>query len=166
MGYDCFRKYQNKIGRKFSRNVSFAVGSMGCTSPHHNSMPKKNVIMTGGDLSPGLGFEGEIFPASRLHIESVEEIAMTDEFNFEITNLGERKIPSPLTVGYFKTDDDRILFNTYLKHFEDFTDAEGRPLSMEVAGPRKFIYFDPSKAKAAIVTCGGLSLESTTSSGP
>lgn len=82
---------------------------------------------------------------------------MTDEFNFEITNLGERKIPSPLTVGYFKTDDDRILFNTYLKHFEDFTDAEGRPLSMEVAGPRKFIYFDPSKAKAAIVTCGGLS---------
>ena len=55
------RKYQNKIGRKFSRNVSFAVGSMGCTSPHHNSMPKKNVIMTGGDLSPGLGFEGEIF---------------------------------------------------------------------------------------------------------
>lgn len=79
------------------------------------------------------------------------------EFNFNITNLGERKIISPLTVGYFKTDDDRILFNMYVKHFEDYIGPDGLPLSLEVAGPRRFIYFDPSKAKAAIVTCGGLS---------
>lgn len=80
-----------------------------------------------------------------------------NKFNFEITNLGERKIPSPLSVGYFKSDDDRILFNLYLKHFEEYTDPEGKPLSLEVAGPRRTIYFDPSKTKAAIVTCGGLS---------
>ncbi len=30
------------------------------------------------------------------------------------------------------------------------------PLNMERAGPRKKIYFDPSKTSAAIVTCGGL----------
>ncbi len=82
---------------------------------------------------------------------------MLDEFNFEISNLGERKIPSPLTVGYFKSDDDRILFNMYLKHFEEYIGPDGRPLSLEVAGPRRMIYFDPSKTKAAIVTCGGLS---------
>lgn len=80
-----------------------------------------------------------------------------EEFNFEIPSIGERKIPSPLSVGYFKTDEDRILFNVYLKHFQDYIGPDGRPLSLEVAGPRKMIYFDPSKTKAAIVTCGGLS---------
>jgi 6-phosphofructokinase 1 len=30
------------------------------------------------------------------------------------------------------------------------------PPSMERAGPREYLYFDPSKVKAAIVTCGGL----------
>jgi 6-phosphofructokinase 1 len=30
------------------------------------------------------------------------------------------------------------------------------PLSLEIAGPREHIFFDPSKTKAAIVTCGGL----------
>ena len=82
---------------------------------------------------------------------------MKDEFNLEITNLGERKVPSPLTVGYFKTDDDRILFNMYVKHAEEFLGPDGKPLTLEVAGPRRMIYFDPSKTKAAIVTCGGLS---------
>jgi 6-phosphofructokinase 1 len=36
------------------------------------------------------------------------------------------------------------------------SDLDGRPLSVEVAGPRDKIFFDPSKTKAAIVTCGGL----------
>ena len=31
-----------------------------------------------------------------------------------------------------------------------------RPLSVEPAGPRKKIFFDPTQTKAAIVTCGGL----------
>ena len=80
-----------------------------------------------------------------------------DDLNFDILNLGERKIPSPLAVGYFKTDDERILFNINLKHIREEKGAHKRPLSLEVAGPRRMIYFDPSKTKAAIVTCGGLS---------
>ena len=79
------------------------------------------------------------------------------EFNFEISNLGERKISSPLSVGYFKTDEERILFNVNLKNLEDSKCQGTPPLSLEVAGPRRMIYFDPSKTKAAIVTCGGLS---------
>lgn len=34
--------------------------------------------------------------------------------------------------------------------------AAPRPMSFELAGPRDRIYFDPSKTKCAIVTCGGL----------
>ncbi len=36
------------------------------------------------------------------------------------------------------------------------TDSEGDPLSVELAGPREKIFFDPARTKAAIVTCGGL----------
>ncbi len=80
-----------------------------------------------------------------------------NDLNFDIINLGERKIPSPLSVGYFKTDEERILFNINLKNITERGDVCDVPLSMEVAGPRRMIYFDPSKTKAAIVTCGGLS---------
>ena len=38
----------------------------------------------------------------------------------------------------------------------DLKVPDGFPLSVEVAGPREKIFFDPSKTKAAIVTCGGL----------
>ena len=34
--------------------------------------------------------------------------------------------------------------------------APAVPLSMELAGPREFMFFDPSKTTVAIVTCGGL----------
>ena len=34
--------------------------------------------------------------------------------------------------------------------------AEHLPMQFEKAGPREKIYFDPSKTKCAIVTCGGL----------
>ena len=76
--------------------------------------------------------------------------------DFTIQSLGERKIPSPVTVSYFSPDTKRILFNSDLQHYIDAKDASGMPLSMEVAGPREKIFFDPPKTKAAIVTCGGL----------
>ncbi len=81
---------------------------------------------------------------------------MTSLDRFDIVSLGERKIPSPIKIGYFKEDDDRILFDIYEKHFNDLNNVENRPPSLEIAGPRQMIYFDPSKTKAAIVTCGGL----------
>jgi 6-phosphofructokinase 1 len=86
-----------------------------------------------------------------------EELLMPPEqYDFTIENLGTRKIRSSVSVSYYTPDDKRMLFNTYLKHFEDFRSKDGTPLCLEVAGPRESIFFEPSKTKAAIVTCGGL----------
>ncbi|MDD3249765.1 MAG: ATP-dependent 6-phosphofructokinase [Smithella sp.] len=76
--------------------------------------------------------------------------------NFTIARLGVCAIDSPLNINGFFSDDDRILFNTRLKDYDALTDSTGTPLSLEAAGPRKKIFFDPGRTKAAIVTCGGL----------
>jgi 6-phosphofructokinase 1 len=78
------------------------------------------------------------------------------EYNFSITNLGKRLIKSPLNISNFTQDKKRLLFNSYLDNYLSCTDKEGQPLSVELAGPRDKIFFDPSQTKAAIVTCGGL----------
>src|SRR5450830_515762 len=77
-------------------------------------------------------------------------------YDFTIQSLGECTIPSPINVSYFTRDTKRILFNIYLDQNEGLMSPEEKPLSIEVAGPREKIFFDPSKTKAAIVTCGGL----------
>ncbi len=77
-------------------------------------------------------------------------------YDFSIQNLGECMIPSPVNVSYFTPDSKRLLFNIYLHQYDHLRGPDGLPLSVEVAGPREKIFFDPSKTKAAIVTCGGL----------
>ncbi|MBN2250668.1 MAG: ATP-dependent 6-phosphofructokinase [Candidatus Altiarchaeota archaeon] len=76
--------------------------------------------------------------------------------NFKIRRLGKPTVPSPITSGYFMSDNRRILYDPYL-HSDSPRSIGRAPLSIEVAGPRKTLYFDPSQTKAAIVTCGGLS---------
>ncbi len=78
------------------------------------------------------------------------------KYDFSISNLGERLIKSPLNIGNFTQDKKRLLFNSYLDDFSSFTDKEGNPISLELAGPRAKIFFNPQQTKAAIVTCGGL----------
>ncbi len=56
----------------------------------------------------------------------------------------------------FVSDNARMLYDCYLGDVENRPDEGGRFPSMEIAGPRKDIYFDPSKCRAGIVTCGGL----------
>ena len=76
-----------------------------------------------------------------------------------VTALGARHVRSPLGlsavagdgVGDFVSDDSRLLL--------DPTIHAGRTpskLTLELAGPREQLYFDPARIKAAIVTCGGL----------
>ena len=77
-------------------------------------------------------------------------------YDFDIQNLGERVIPSPVPISCFTPDDERIMFDISLKDYEENKKAGSVPLSMEVAGSREMIYFDPSKVRTAIVTCGGL----------
>ena len=76
--------------------------------------------------------------------------------DFQITNLGARKIPSPLIVGYFKSDAERIIHDVHIRDAKERKKGGDAPVSMEMAGPREKIYFDPPKVKAAIASCGGL----------
>lgn len=82
----------------------------------------------------------------------------------EVKRLGNCTIESPLKLSEvvgdgifnFVEDEDRVLYDPTLKCFLDCKEKGELPISFEKAGPRKNIYFDPSKCKAAIVTCGGL----------
>ncbi|MGK5094185.1 ATP-dependent 6-phosphofructokinase [Deltaproteobacteria bacterium TL4] len=76
---------------------------------------------------------------------------------FSIESLGSCKIGSPLQplTGKQKTfpfveDEKRIYMDIHSKE-----DLNTHP-SFEKAGPRRKIFFDPSKSRVGIVTCGGL----------
>lgn len=72
-----------------------------------------------------------------------------------IHSVGVAKIPSPLPYCRFLAQDESISLNLT----EEEADIEGVanvPLAFEKAGPREKMYFDSSKVKCAIVTCGGL----------
>ena len=71
-----------------------------------------------------------------------------------IQSLGTPEIDSPLSRNLATAGERRVVFTVD----EELVDegAAPRPMSFELAGPRDRIYFDPSKTKCAIVTCGGL----------
>lgn len=79
-----------------------------------------------------------------------------DNLDFEVAKLGECRIPSPMSGVYFADGDEDLLYHPSLKEIKACLDTGKQPPSLEVAGPRRKIYFDPSKLKAGIVTCGGL----------
>ena len=75
---------------------------------------------------------------------------------FEISRLGTARIASPLKGIDFVQADERVVFHADWKRIQTLIDA-GEPVpTFEKAGPREKIYFDPSKLKCGIVTCGGL----------
>ena len=70
-----------------------------------------------------------------------------------IPTLGPCKLPSPLSYSVWATDR-----KTPIIVDDEMCTLVTEPfmLDFETAGPRREIYFDPFKAKAAVVTCGGL----------
>jgi 6-phosphofructokinase 1 len=78
------------------------------------------------------------------------------DINFEVSRLGEGRIPSPLKETYFVKDDERILFHSGFSETKEYFESGKSAPSFEKAGPREKIYFDPSQLKCGIVTCGGL----------
>jgi 6-phosphofructokinase 1 len=80
----------------------------------------------------------------------------TDAPDFTIERLGECRIPSPVTGFRFINEEEHVLYHAHLEEIQPFLRQEQQPPCMEVAGPRARIYFDPSKLKCGIVTCGGL----------
>ena len=53
-------------------------------------------------------------------------------------------------------DDDQVMINIKRKDFEAMLAKGISPPAFEVAGPRRKVYFDASKLRCAIATCGGL----------
>ena len=79
-----------------------------------------------------------------------------------IPALGEAKIHTPLEGRkldgdrHFMSDDDRVIIDVDAGSLTRTIASGGTAPAFEVAGPRRRIYFDPSKLRCALVTCGGL----------
>jgi 6-phosphofructokinase 1 len=87
---------------------------------------------------------------------------MDKQLNFNIEDLGERKLESPIAlskkngdfIADYVRDDElvRINVNVGLDKYPKLTRSD----FFEAAGPREKIYFSPKHVHAGIVTCGGL----------
>ena len=82
----------------------------------------------------------------------------------DIPELGKAKIPSPVQNRAkgdtnsisFVSDDEHVLIDVSApKIAQQFQNGQ-TPSSFQRAGPRSKIFFDPSKLRCALVTCGGL----------
>lgn len=89
-----------------------------------------------------------------MHMESI----VTD-----IPALGEAKIPTPVQKRAdssnsisFVSDDHRIVIEIDDHRIARMVDNGQALPCFELAGPRRRIFFDPSKLKCALVSCGGL----------
>lgn len=78
------------------------------------------------------------------------------DLDFGIDMLGECRVPSPMRGTRFVEDDLHVLYHGYSTDFRACLADGIEPPSMELAGPREKIFFDPSKLKCGIVTCGGI----------
>lgn len=91
-------------------------------------------------------------------------MATLTEADFMVRTLGSCRVDSPLAASlaarrasiHSVDDDDRVLFDVARSRAH----GRGVPVAQlpgfEPSGPRRKIYFDPSKTRAGIVTCGGL----------
>ncbi len=81
-----------------------------------------------------------------------------DAYDFSIQSLGPRKVTSPYKVCRYVSDEERTWHDTIVPTASAPDGPNGRDPSggFELAGPREMIYFDPSKVRCGVVTCGGL----------
>ncbi len=85
-----------------------------------------------------------------------------DNIETKIIRLGNARVDSPLIAGYnsrnqpFVNDSDRVLIEIRERETQERLKRGETLSSFELAGPRQKIYFDPSKLRCAVVTCGGL----------
>ncbi len=89
---------------------------------------------------------------------------MSENSSFEIVQLGENTVKSPLKLSRDRGDGiynyvqlgERHLLDTSREYFDRCVREGKEPVCLEKAGPREHIYFEPTRVRAAIVTCGGL----------
>lgn len=75
--------------------------------------------------------------------------------DFTVARLGECRLDSPLAGVRFVSDHERVLVPSTLDELRQHRTADVPP-SMELAGPRRRIFFNPAGLACGIVTCGGL----------
>jgi 6-phosphofructokinase 1 len=91
-----------------------------------------------------------------------EDVMKLDDIDTTIQTLGPFNIPSPIqreenTLNRcFVDDTDKVVLDVKLKNLIQTVEKGKNFNAFELAGPRKKIYFDPSKLRCALVTCGGL----------
>ncbi|MCR5731695.1 MAG: ATP-dependent 6-phosphofructokinase [Sphaerochaetaceae bacterium] len=89
---------------------------------------------------------------------------MSETLDFNVVSLGEAKLVSPIDMSRvagdgcanYVSDDDRVLFSVQTKVDEKGNRVPERSETMELAGPREKIYFNPQHVHVAIATCGGI----------
>jgi 6-phosphofructokinase 1 len=72
----------------------------------------------------------------------------------KIPTLGKASIPSLLPYTHFTSGYVPVFLDD--QFLEELEGKDPVPVRFEAAGPRQDLYFDTSKTKCAIVTCGGL----------
>lgn len=82
-------------------------------------------------------------------------VAKSSKMDATIQTLGVAKIPSPLNYCRFIGQEETLSLQL-TEEEADLSVSAGEPFVFEKAGPRAKLYFDSSKVKCAIVTCGGL----------
>jgi 6-phosphofructokinase 1 len=92
-----------------------------------------------------------------------EQIMDSENLITDIPNLGKAALPSPLEKRVaetgsisFVSDQSRVVIEVDDDQVNRMIKAEKALPSFELAGPRPQIFFDSSKVKCALVTCGGL----------
>ena len=92
------------------------------------------------------------------------QCAMIEAADFVVKSLGTCRVESPM-VGLLNQrkqsinnvdETDRVLFDDIASMAIERNLPTGELPGFEPAGARKKIYFDPSKTRAGVVTCGGL----------
>ena len=76
--------------------------------------------------------------------------------DFTIARLGDGQVASPMRHVRFTEDDERLLYSGTVGELQPWLASQSAPPAMEVAGPRRRLFFDPAALKCGIVTCGGL----------
>ena len=79
-----------------------------------------------------------------------------DKYDFDVDQLGECVIDTPVKTANFIQDGERTLVVHDLEHVAAAIKAGRKVPSFEEAGPRRKIFHDPAWTRAAVVTCGGL----------
>jgi 6-phosphofructokinase 1 len=82
--------------------------------------------------------------------------------DLDIQVLGACRYPTPLasrlpeSAIHYVGKADRVLLDDRLSKAPEYASEPSRAPAFELAGPRDHIFFDPSRLRCGIVTCGGL----------